>query len=76
MNKLSAVALVVTALLTSAAPTGAAICRLPPPAPPGATAKCNDGSYSRSHHRPGTCSSRGGVATWLDCFWNNRNSRP
>lgn len=36
------------------------------PAPPaGATAKCNDGTYSFSQHRQGTCSSHGGVANWL-----------
>jgi hypothetical protein len=36
------------------------------PGPPaGATAKCNDGSYSFSQHRQGTCSGHGGVATWL-----------
>ncbi|HEX4722697.1 MAG TPA: DUF3761 domain-containing protein [Pseudonocardiaceae bacterium] len=36
-----------------------------PSAPTGATAKCNDGSYSFSKHRSGTCSSHGGVADWL-----------
>jgi len=34
-------------------------------APPGATAKCNDGTYSFSQHRSGTCSHHGGVAQWL-----------
>jgi hypothetical protein len=33
--------------------------------PPGATARCRDGSYSYSHHRSGTCSYHGGVAVWL-----------
>jgi Protein of unknown function (DUF3761) len=33
--------------------------------PPGATAKCKDGTYSKSQHRAGTCSSHGGVAEWL-----------
>jgi Protein of unknown function (DUF3761) len=33
--------------------------------PAGATAKCKDGSYSKSQHRSGTCSSHGGVAEWL-----------
>lgn len=33
--------------------------------PPGATAKCNDGTYSFSQSRRGTCSSHGGVAQWL-----------
>ena len=36
-----------------------------PAAPPGASAICNDGSYSFSEHRRGTCSSHGGVRTWL-----------
>jgi len=34
------------------------------PPPPGATAICRDGSYSYSQHRSGTCSGRGGVASW------------
>jgi hypothetical protein len=33
--------------------------------PTGATAKCKDGTYSKSQHRSGTCSSHGGVAQWL-----------
>lgn len=33
--------------------------------PPGATAQCNDGTYSFSTHRSGTCSHHGGVARWL-----------
>ncbi|WP_328449381.1 DUF3761 domain-containing protein [Amycolatopsis sp. NBC_00438] len=33
--------------------------------PSGATAICNDGSYSYSQHRSGTCSGHGGVRTWL-----------
>jgi hypothetical protein len=33
--------------------------------PPGATAQCRDGSYSFSQHRSGTCSSHGGVSSWL-----------
>ena len=33
--------------------------------PPGATAKCRDGTYSFSKHRSGTCSYHGGVAKWL-----------
>jgi Protein of unknown function (DUF3761) len=36
------------------------------PAPPaGATAQCQDGTYSFSQHRSGTCSHHGGVAQWL-----------
>ena len=33
--------------------------------PPGATAKCRDGTYSFSQHHSGTCSHHGGVAAWL-----------
>jgi hypothetical protein len=34
-------------------------------APPGATARCVDGTYSFSATRSGTCSHHGGVAVWL-----------
>lgn len=34
--------------------------------PPGATARCRDGSYSYSADHSGTCSHHGGVAVWLD----------
>lgn len=34
-------------------------------APAGATAQCEDGTYSFSKHRSGTCSHHGGVASWL-----------
>jgi len=33
--------------------------------PAGATAKCNDGTYSFSQSRSGTCSHHGGVGSWL-----------
>jgi uncharacterized protein YraI len=33
--------------------------------PPGASAKCRDGTFSFSKHRQGTCSHHGGVAEWL-----------
>lgn len=33
-------------------------------APPGASARCRDGSWSFSQHRRGTCSRHGGVAAW------------
>ncbi|ATY16738.1 DUF3761 domain-containing protein [Amycolatopsis sp. AA4] len=33
--------------------------------PSGATAQCNDGTYSYSQHRSGTCSHHGGVKQWL-----------
>ncbi|MEU0505765.1 DUF3761 domain-containing protein [Nocardia sp. NPDC005998] len=36
-----------------------------PAAPPGATARCTDGTYSYSQHRSGTCSHHGGVSAWL-----------
>src|SRR6266516_4709936 len=36
-----------------------------PARPPGATALCNDGTYSYSQHRRGTCSHHGGVRSWL-----------
>ena len=37
----------------------------PAPAhPAGATAQCNDGTYSYSQHRQGTCSHHGGVRIW------------
>jgi Protein of unknown function (DUF3761) len=34
-------------------------------APAGSTAKCKDGTYSKSQHHSGTCSHHGGVAAWL-----------
>ncbi|WP_293785812.1 DUF3761 domain-containing protein [uncultured Aeromicrobium sp.] len=34
-------------------------------APAGATAKCQDGTWSYSQNRRGTCSGHGGVAAWL-----------
>ncbi|MFC9229448.1 DUF3761 domain-containing protein [Streptomyces decoyicus] len=36
-----------------------------PQAPAGAAARCNDGTYSYSGHRRGTCSHHHGVAVWL-----------
>jgi hypothetical protein len=33
--------------------------------PPGATAQCNDGTYSMSQHRQGTCSGHSGVKLFL-----------
>ena len=43
------------------------VCRPAPVAgpPAGATAQCQDGDYSFSQHRSGTCSGHGGVARWL-----------
>jgi hypothetical protein len=43
-------------------------------APPGATARCNDGTYSYSQHHQGTCSHHGGVAEWLDSSSSNSGS--
>lgn len=34
-------------------------------APAGSTAKCKDGTYSKSKTHSGTCSKHGGVDTWL-----------
>ena len=34
-------------------------------APSGASAQCNDGSYSHSEHHRGACSHHGGVKQWL-----------
>jgi hypothetical protein len=34
--------------------------------PAGATARCNDGTFSFSQTHSGTCSHHGGVAAWLD----------
>ena len=34
-------------------------------APPGASARCRDGTFSFSRSRSGTCSHHGGVAQWL-----------
>ena len=36
-----------------------------PGAPAAATALCNDGTYSESQHRSGTCSNHKGVKQWL-----------
>ncbi|HVA29865.1 MAG TPA: DUF3761 domain-containing protein [Gaiellaceae bacterium] len=38
---------------------------MPAAPPPGATARCNDGTYSFSQTHSGTCSYHGGVAVWL-----------
>jgi hypothetical protein len=50
-----------TATASKSAPTAAASNT----DPAGATAKCKDGTYSKSQHHSGTCSSHGGVAEWL-----------
>ncbi|MES2304524.1 MAG: DUF3761 domain-containing protein [Gemmatimonadota bacterium] len=50
-----------------AAPTAApqVPTRAIPGSPAGASALCNDGTYSQSQHRSGSCSSHGGVKQWL-----------
>jgi hypothetical protein len=58
-----------TAYLAIAAASAVALSASPLAAgapPPGASAKCRDGSYSFSKHRSGTCSYHGGVAVWLE----------
>jgi len=51
------------------APAAAAPAEAAAPAPAGApadaTAQCNDGTFSNSQHRSGTCSHHGGVKKWL-----------
>ena len=56
---LAGLALCVPVAIAGAPRTGAAA------PPPGATAKCRDGTYSFSQHHSGTCSHHGGVAAWL-----------
>lgn len=51
------------AATTPAAAAPAAGASAAPPA--GATAKCNDGTYSTSKNHSGACSKHGGVAGWL-----------
>lgn len=50
---------------TTQAPVEAPPAPLPSGPPAGATALCNDGTYSFSQHHQGTCSHHGGVAQWL-----------
>jgi hypothetical protein len=53
-------------LLAATAALGLGGARAVAGAPPGATARCNDGSYSFSATHSGTCSHHGGVAVWVD----------
>jgi len=53
-------------LIAAIACLGAAAERATAAAPPGATARCNDGTYSFSQTHSGTCSHHHGVAAWLD----------
>jgi hypothetical protein len=50
---------------TAAAPAATPAATAGNTVPTGATAKCKDGTYSKSKHHSGTCSSHGGVAEWL-----------
>ena len=43
--------------------------------PPGATARCNDGTYSYAVHHQGACSHHGGVASWLDGSSSSSSSK-
>nr|WP_239029284.1 DUF3761 domain-containing protein [Pseudonocardia acidicola] len=56
-----------TAVSAPAAPAPAQVQAVSsvPAAIQGATARCQDGEYSSSRHRQGTCSGHGGVAQWL-----------
>ena len=51
----------VAGVLACAAPTFA---QKPASAPKGATAQCNDGSFSTAKTERGACSHHGGVAEW------------
>ena len=53
---------------TPAAPAAAAPAAAPAAgaAPAGATAKCKDGTYSKSKSHSGACSKHGGVDSWMD----------
>src|SRR6266516_7292618 len=55
----------IRALATVALLAAIAVAAAVASSPPGATARCDDGSYRYSHHRSGTCSYHGGVAVWL-----------
>jgi hypothetical protein len=49
-----------------ARPAEAEPIRVPSTAPAGATARCEDGTYSKAKTRSGACSTHGGVAKWLE----------
>src|SRR5439155_9882859 len=51
--------------IVAAGTLGAVASASTPAPPPGATARCGDGTYSYSQHHSGTCSHHGGVAAWL-----------
>jgi hypothetical protein len=58
MSRLAAILAAAAALALGGAAFGAS-------PPPGATARCGDGSFSYSRHHSGTCSHHGGVTVWL-----------
>jgi hypothetical protein len=60
-----ALATAVLAVAVPAAPVAVSATAALSKAPPGATARCRDGTYSYAQHRSGTCSHHGGVAQWL-----------
>jgi hypothetical protein len=55
-----------SAAAAKAAPAGKAEATTGNTDPTGATAKCKDGTYSKSKSHSGACSKHGGVADWLD----------
>jgi len=54
-----------SAAASQAAPAGKAAATSGNTDPTGATAKCKDGTYSKSKHHKGSCSHHGGVAEFL-----------
>jgi hypothetical protein len=54
-----------SAAASKAAPAGKAAATAGNTDPTGATAKCKDGTYSKSKHHKGSCSHHGGVAEFL-----------
>jgi len=54
-----------SAAASKAAPAGKAAATTGNTDPTGATAKCKDGTYSKSKHHKGSCSHHGGVAEFL-----------
>jgi hypothetical protein len=54
-----------SAVASKAAPTAKSAATAGNTDPMGATAKCKDGTYSKSKHHKGSCSHHGGVAEFL-----------
>jgi len=54
-----------SAAASKATPAGKAAATAGNSDPTGATAKCKDGTYSKSKHHKGSCSHHGGVAEFL-----------